>query len=180
MDFYKVHDYKKTILVRYSNKIWCTKEVRLITTCLDGTQSKAGIGNYLSSSSPIENGLKQGDTLLPLLFNFALEYTIRKVQETNLGLDMNGIHQVLAYADDVNLIGDDIRTLERNADVLLNACKDVDLAVNIGKTKYMEIGRHRGVIANAHIKIGSNSYEKAKTFKYLGSLLTIKIQFRRN
>ena len=46
-----------------------------------------------------------------------------------------------------------------NADVLLNACKDISLAVNIGKTKYMEIGRHRGVIANAHIKIGSNSYE---------------------
>ena len=46
-----------------------------------------------------------------------LEYAIRKVQDTNLGLDMNGIHQVLAYADDVNLIGDDIRTIERNADV---------------------------------------------------------------
>ena len=46
------------------------------------------------------------------------------------------------------------------------------LAVNTMKTKYMEIGRHRGKIANAHIKIGSNSYEKVETFKYLGSLLT--------
>ena len=55
---------------------------------------------------------------------------------------MNGTHQVLAYADDANLIGDDIRTIERKADVLLNACKDIGLAVNIGKTKYMEIGRH--------------------------------------
>ena len=56
--------------------------------------------------------------------------------------------------------------------MLLNTCKDIGLAVNIGETKYVEIGRHRGVIANAHIKIGSNSYEKAKTFKYLGSSLT--------
>ena len=75
---------------------------------------------------------------------------IRKVQETNLGLDMNGTHQVLAYADDVNLIGGDIRTIERNADVLLNACKDIGLAVNTRKTKYMEIGHHRGMVANAH------------------------------
>ena len=53
------------------------------------------------------------NALSPLLFNFALEYAIRKVQETNLGLDMNGTHQLLAYADDVNLIGDHIRTIEK-------------------------------------------------------------------
>ena len=40
-----------------------------------------------------------------------------------------------AYADDVNLIGDYIRTIERNADVLFNACKNIGLAVNTGKTK---------------------------------------------
>jgi len=78
-----------------------------------GTRSKVRIGNYLSYSFPIENGLKQGDALSPLLFNFALEYTIRKVQETNLGVDMNGTHQVLAYANDVNVIGDDIRTIQK-------------------------------------------------------------------
>ena len=53
---------------------------------------------------------------------------------------MNGTHQVLACVDDVNLTGDDIRTIERNADVLLNACKDIGLAVNTRKTKYMETG----------------------------------------
>ena len=85
---------------------------------------------------------------------------------------MNGTHQALAYADDVNLIGDDIRTIERNAEVLLDACKDIGLAVNTGKTKYMEIGRHRGVMANEHIAVGCNAYEKVETFKYSGTLLT--------
>ena len=52
---------------------------------------------------------------------------------------MNDIHQVLAYADDVNLIGD-IRTIQINADVLLNAFKDIGLAVNTRKTRLMEVG----------------------------------------
>jgi hypothetical protein len=87
----------------------------------------------------------------------------------------------LAYAYDVNLIDDDIGTIERNADILLNA---YSLAINTRKTKYMEIGRHRGVKANEHMKIGSNSYAKMKNYKYIGSLLTNqnsiyeKIKFR--
>ena len=51
-------------------------------------------------------------------------------------------------------------------------CKDIGLAVNREKIKYMEIGRHQSMIANERIRIGSNSYEKVKTFKRLGTLLT--------
>jgi len=54
----------------------------------------------VSSSFPIENFLKYGDALAPLLFNFDLQYAIMKVKETNLGLDMNGANQELAYEDD--------------------------------------------------------------------------------
>ena len=49
---------------------------------------------------------------------------------------MNSTYQALAHGDDVNLIGDDFRTIVRNADVLLNVSKDISLAVNTGKTKY--------------------------------------------
>ena len=65
-----------------------------------------------------------------------------------------------------------MKTTERNTDVLLNACEGIGLAVNTGKTKYMEIGRHGGMIGIENIKIyHSNYYEKVKTFKYLGSLV---------
>ena len=74
---------------------------------------------------------------------------------------------------DVNLIVDDIRTIERNIDVLLNACKDIGIALDVGKSNYLEVGhfRQQSMMANEHITVGSNSYEKVKTFKYLASLL---------
>ena len=53
------------------------KLVRLIKMCLTETYSRVWVGKNLSDRFPIRNGLKQGDALLPLLFNFALEWTIR-------------------------------------------------------------------------------------------------------
>jgi hypothetical protein len=73
-------------------------------------------GLDLSDSFPIQNGLKRGDALSIILFNFALEYAIRNVQENQVGLKLNGTHQVLAYADDVNLLRDNIHNIKKNAE----------------------------------------------------------------
>jgi hypothetical protein len=118
------------------------KFVSLIKMCINETYIKVRIGKHLSDSFPTQNILKQGDALSPLLFNFALEYDIRKVQENQMGLKLNGAHH-LAFADDVNLLVDNIDTINRNTETLIDASKEVGLEVNEEKTKYMLVSRDR-------------------------------------
>jgi hypothetical protein len=127
------------------------KLVRLIEMCLNETVSKVHIGKHVPDSFPIQKGLKQGDTLSPLLFNFTLEYAIWKVQEYQVGLKLNGTHLLLAYAD-VNLLGDNIDTIRKSTETLIDASKEVGLEINVEKTKQMLLFRHQNVGQNLKLK----------------------------
>jgi hypothetical protein len=101
------------------------------------TYSRVRVGENVSDTFPIRNGLKQGDALSPLLFIFTSDYAIRRVQVNQNGLKLNGTHQLLAYADDVNILGESIHTIKENAEALVAAAREIGLEVSADKTKYM-------------------------------------------
>jgi len=104
---------------------------------LTETYSRVRVGKNVSDRFLIRNGLKQGDALSQMIFNFALECAIRRVQVNQDGLKLNGTHQLLAYADDVNILGGGIHTLKENAEALEAATREIGLEVSADKTKYM-------------------------------------------
>jgi hypothetical protein len=140
--------------------------------CLNETYSKVRVGKHLSDSFPIQNDLKQVDALSPLLFNIALEYAIRKVQENHVGLKLNATHQLLAYVDDVNLLRDHINTMKKNTDTLFDASKDIGLEINVEKIKYNLLPSHQNVGQNRDIKLANRASANVSQFKYLGMTVT--------
>ncbi|PSN49532.1 hypothetical protein C0J52_04975 [Blattella germanica] len=147
------------------------KLVRLIGMCLNGTKSKVRVGKHVSDIFEIHNGLKQGDALSLLLFNFVLEHPIKSL-ENKEGIQLNGIHKLLVYADDIVLLGDSEEILMDNMHILRSSTRKLGLEVNVNKTKYMVTRRNASCKANGQLMTNEGNFEEVAEFKYLGALIT--------
>jgi hypothetical protein len=86
--------------------------IRLIKMCFSESYMTVRIGEHMSDQFPIQSSLKR-DTSLPLLFNLSLQCAIRKVQENQERLKLNGTHLLLVYAVDMNLLEDNINIVKK-------------------------------------------------------------------
>jgi hypothetical protein len=95
-----------------------------------------------------------------------------KVQENQVGLKLNGTPQLQVYADDVNLLSDNIDTIKKNMVTLIDASKEFGLEVNTEKTKYMLLSRHQNAGQNHYIKIANRCFVNVAELKYLETTVT--------
>ena len=148
------------------------KLVRLIKMCLTETYSRVRVGKNLSDMFPIRNGLKQGDVLSPLLFNFTLECALRRVQVNQDGLKLNGTYQFLVYTDHVNMLGGSVNTVKENTEALIVAGKESGLEVNANNTKYMVMSRDQNAGRSHSMKSDNRCFERVEEIRYLGRNFT--------
>jgi hypothetical protein len=89
---------------------------------------------------------------------------MRNFQENLMGLKLIGTHQLLAYADDVNLLGDNIDTINKNTGTLIDVSKEVGLEIDTRSAKYVLVSQDQNAGQNHDIKIGNRSFENVSQF----------------
>lgn len=160
------------------------KIIRLVKMTLNDTRCAVKINGEISESFEVKRGVRQGDPLSTLLFNAALELTIRKSGINRSGTLLNKSHQCLAYADDILLIARSRKKLEEVAGDLFKTAKQIGLQINKSKTKYMELKNKQGENRQNNLRVqmgeeGVQEFEEVEEYMYLGVLITNKCKEER-
>jgi hypothetical protein len=151
-----------------------TKLIRLTKATLTIVTCCVKIQNDCSESFETRQGLRQGDVLSTLLFNVVLEVIVRRANLQTTGTIYNKETQLLAYADDIDIVGRS-QSAVRNAYLVLEIeAVKVGLTINEQKTKYMIAAGNDRTIRDVgqSVAIGDKHFEVVKEFVYLGSLMT--------
>lgn len=145
------------------------KLIRLVRATMAESRSCVRIQGDLTNEFICRRGVRQGDGLACLLFNIALERAVRDAGIQRDGTIWNKMVQLLAYADDINIIGRTVTAMKGAFLALVRAAKKMGLTVNEEKTKYMSTDAKRDI---NNITIGEYTFERVQAFKYLGSIVT--------
>ena len=172
IDFHKAFD----SVIR--NKLWehmqkygiPDKLIRLSKLCITQSKGKIKIDNDYSEIFRINSGVRQGDGLSPTLFNIALEKTLDKIEDLNLGINIGKKINILAYAHDIVITADNENDLKSIYKTLKIEAEEVGLLINPTKTKHMLISRNNKN-NNKNLIIDNISIESVKEFCYLGVLI---------
>jgi hypothetical protein len=147
-----------------------TKMVTLLQKIYEKSQSAVRIGTDYGEWFRTDVGTRQGDPLSPLLFIAYLERVMDQVRQNTCGINISGtLINNLRFADDIDLIDEDVGSLQRQIELTKTAAEQAGLILNINKTKTMVFG-DRNIDNN--IQVAGNTIENVEKFEYLGSLLT--------
>lgn len=139
------------------------KLITITKICTNNSINKIRISGDESSPFQVETGVKQGDGLSPLLFNITLEKVIQ-----DLWQDREMVCKLLAYADDIALIGNNQSEIEEYFKIIEERAHQVGLVINQEKTKYMIIQKNEINHTSRTVNINNKEFEVVSNFKYLG------------
>jgi hypothetical protein len=175
IDFQKAYDciHRESVMKILKDFQFPNKLINLIMISVMETKVKVKVGDLISDHVLVKSGLRQGDALSPILFNLVLERVIREINVNNQGFKLQDSSiELLAYADDVVLLGESQESLKNIFLKLEKAAAKVGLQCNEGKTAYMCVDRRKLHQPANILNIGRFNFNKVQQFKYLGTIVT--------
>lgn len=152
------------------------KLIRLLKATLTDVKSCVKVDGQLSEAFDSEIGLRQGDGISTMLFNIALEGVIRRSKIETGGSIFVKSTQVLAFADDIDIIGRNIRAVKDAYCKLEKEANKIGLQVNVDKTKFLMVcpSMRTVELVGSHLEIEGKGFEVVNEFPYLGALMDNK------
>lgn len=175
-------DFRKAYDSIFRDKLWekmqrfgiPKKIINLVKVTLKSSKGVVKMDGEYSKAFNIKTGVRQGDGISPLLFNIVIQEALDAASEAGEGIKIGTKINVLAFADDVALIAENLDDLKILAKKLFQKAKEVGLEVNDEKTKFMRVERNGRTKKQATLQIDDHMFEEVEEFKYLGVVINNK------